>query len=91
MARFPLQSLAIAGLLLASRVALAQTVAPGSDLPPAVPVPIQAPPPTYSPWVLALASIALLLLAVAGIKLVMNGLRSSRHHRHRGHHSSNRQ
>lgn len=89
MAHFPLRSLTTAGILLASRVAFAQAVTPGSDLPPVVPAPIQAPPPTYSPWVLLLAGIALLVLVVAGVRLVLNGLRNSRQHRHRGHHSSN--
>jgi hypothetical protein len=90
MARLDLRSLATAGLLLSNRLALAQAATPGADLPPVVPLPIQAPPPTYSPWVLLLAGIALLVLVVSGVKLVMNGLRNSRQHRHRGHHSSNR-
>ena len=80
------QSLAATGLLLASRVSLAQA-APDSNVPPVAAVPIQAPPPTYSVWVLLLAGIALLLLVVAGVRLVMNGLRSGRHRRHRGNHS----
>ena len=88
MARFSWRSLAATLLVLASRIGLAQTT-PDSNLPPVTPVPIQAPPPTYSVWVLLLAGIALLLLVVAGVRLVMNGLRSSRHHRHRGNHSPN--
>ncbi len=86
MARFPWRSLAATMVVLASRAACAQT-APDADVPPVTPVPIQAPPPTYSLWVLLLAGIVLLLLVVAGVRLVMNGLRSSRHHRHRGNHS----
>jgi hypothetical protein len=89
MARFPWQSLTGMGWLLSSAVGFAQAVAPDPELPPVVPVPIQTPPPTYSGWVLLLAGIALLLLVVAGVRLVINGLRSSRHHRHRGDRSSN--
>ena len=88
MERIPWRSMVTAGLLAASRLAHSQATPPGADLPPVVPVPIQAPPPTYSPWLLALAVVALVLVAAAGLRLVMNGLRSSRHHRHRGHHSS---
>lgn len=88
MARFSWRSLAATILVLASRASLAQTT-PDSGAPPVTPVPIQAPPPTYSVWVLLLAGTALLLLVVAGVRLVMNGLRSSRHHRHRGNHSPN--
>lgn len=89
MARFQCRSLVTTALLVASRVAFSQSTPPGADLPPVVPAPIQAPPPTYSLWVLALAVVALLLVAAAGVKLVMSGLRSSRHHRHRGQQSSN--
>jgi ABC-type lipoprotein release transport system permease subunit len=39
-------------------------------------------------WVLLLAGIALVVLVVAGVRLVMNGLRDSRHHRHRGNNAS---
>jgi hypothetical protein len=87
MAGFPWRSLATTGLMLASRAAVAQATSPDPSLPPVVPAPIQAPPATYSLWALLLAGIALLLLVVAGVRLVMNGLRSSRHHRHRGNHS----
>jgi hypothetical protein len=85
--RFPWRSLNTLWWVLASRAGFAQAVTPDPQLPPVATVPIQAPPPTYSGWVLLLAGIALLLLVVAGVRLVMNGLRSSRHHRHRGHNS----
>lgn len=86
---FNWRSVAAAGLLLASRAVFSQATSPGGDMPPVLPVPLQEPPPTYSPWLLALAGLALLLLSIAGVKLVLNGLRSSRHRRQRGHHSSN--
>jgi len=88
MTGFNWRTLAAAGLLLASRAAFSQATAPGGDVP-IVPAPLQAPPTTYSPWVLGLAGLALLLLALAGAKLVMTGLRNSRHRRHRSHRSSN--
>lgn len=82
--------LAATGLLLASRLAFAQATEPDGGLPPVVvPAPLQDPPATYSPWLLALAALALLLLAVAGVKLVMKGLRDSRPRRHRGQRPSN--
>jgi hypothetical protein len=84
------RSLAAAGLLLASRAAFSQATAPGGDVPPIVPAPLQSPPTTYSAWVLGLAGLALVLLALAGAKLVMNGLRKSRHHRHRNHNHNHR-
>lgn len=83
------RSLAASGLVLASRVAVAQATTPEGVVPPVVPAPLQEPPPTYSPWLLALAAIALLVLTYAGVKLVMNGLRGSRHRRHRGPRPSN--
>ena len=86
---FNWRSLATAGLLLASRAAFAQATAPDGGVPPVVPAPLQDPPPTYSPWLLALAGLALLLLSVAGVKLVMSGLRSGRHRRQRGQRPSN--
>lgn len=84
------RSLAVTSLLLASRAAFSQATAPDGGLPPVVvPAPLQDPPPTYSPWLLALAALVLVLLTIAGVKLVMNGLRGSRHRRHRGHRSPN--
>ena len=69
--------------------AFAQATTPEGGVPPVVPAPLQDPPPTYSPWLLALAALALLVLTVAGVKLVMNGLRGSRQRRHRGQRPSN--
>lgn len=86
---FKWRSLAVTGLLLASRAAFSQATAPDSGAALIVPAPLQDPPPTYSPWLLALAAVALLVLSVAGLKLVMNGLRGSRQRRHRSQHSSN--
>jgi hypothetical protein len=86
---FNWRSLAAAGLLLASRAAFSQATAPDGGVAPVVPAPLRDPPPTYSPWLLALAALALLVLTVAGVKLVMNGLRGSRHRRHRGQRPSN--
>jgi hypothetical protein len=86
---FNWRSLAATGLLLASCVAFSQATAPDGAVPPVIlPTPLQAPPTTYSPWLLALAALALLLLTVAGVKLVMNGLRDSRQRRHRSHRPS---
>jgi len=86
---FNWRSLAATGLLLASRAAFSQATTPDGGVAPIVPAPLQDPPPTYSPWLLALAAIALLVLTVAGLKLVMNGLRGSHQRRHRSQHPSN--
>lgn len=87
---FNWRSLVATSLLLASRTAFSQATAPDGTVPPVIlPAPLQEPPTAYSPWLLALATLALLLLAVAGVKLVLNGLRDSRHRRHRGHRPSN--